>query len=232
MSLLRTAVFILYHLDLPHCVPFTDSALFLLTFLFLLNFSLLPPRFARNMNSDNTSIGGFTLDLGPFSFMEAFDRNFQPFTSDRSGMYAFSNQPRAACTALEVFARAVTSTFDDRGRAKEISANVATTFKNSFAVHFSEMRRRKLGFSAWRSGEDDRLWFDLEDLMEATLRGVDWTVFWSRLTREGATLDAVQDAFYFLDAEGGTKIEELGNYAEWTAWMARYREAKEELAKK
>lgn len=27
-----------------------------------------------NMNSDNTAIGGYTLDLGPFAFMEKYDR--------------------------------------------------------------------------------------------------------------------------------------------------------------
>jgi uncharacterized protein YdiU (UPF0061 family) len=48
-----------------------------------------------NMNSDNTMLGGRTIDFGPFAFMEKFDPEFQPFTSDRSKNFGFCNQMKA-----------------------------------------------------------------------------------------------------------------------------------------
>lgn len=48
-----------------------------------------------NMNSDNTLIGGRTVDYGPYGWMERFDPEYQPFTSDPVGRFNFLNQPEA-----------------------------------------------------------------------------------------------------------------------------------------
>ena len=46
------------------------------------------------LNTDNMSILGETIDYGPFGFLERFDPNFTPNTTDFSGRrYAFRNQP-------------------------------------------------------------------------------------------------------------------------------------------
>ncbi|MEM6732793.1 MAG: protein adenylyltransferase SelO family protein, partial [Myxococcota bacterium] len=44
-----------------------------------------------NFNSDNCAVGGFTLDYGPFGFMEVFDPQFQPWTGGGTH-FAFFNQ--------------------------------------------------------------------------------------------------------------------------------------------
>ena len=48
-----------------------------------------------NMNSDNTLLGGRTLDYGPYGWMERYDPHYQPFTSDPVGNFAFVRQPTA-----------------------------------------------------------------------------------------------------------------------------------------
>lgn len=48
-----------------------------------------------NMNSDNTLVGGATIDYGPYGWMERYDPMYQPFTSDRQGNFAFAQQPTA-----------------------------------------------------------------------------------------------------------------------------------------
>lgn len=46
------------------------------------------------LNTDNMSILGETIDYGPFGFLERFDPNFTPNTTDFSGRrYAYRNQP-------------------------------------------------------------------------------------------------------------------------------------------
>jgi len=59
-----------------------------------------------NFNSDNTAVGGFTLDYGPFGFIDMFDPNYQSWTGG-GRHFAFLNQPTAAmrnfhsfCTSL------------------------------------------------------------------------------------------------------------------------------------
>lgn len=47
------------------------------------------------LNTDNMSILGETIDYGPFGFIERFDPNFTPNTTDFAGRrYAFRNQPQ------------------------------------------------------------------------------------------------------------------------------------------
>lgn len=49
------------------------------------------------LNTDNMSILGETIDYGPFGFIERFDPNFTPNTTDFAGRrYAFRNQPQVA----------------------------------------------------------------------------------------------------------------------------------------
>lgn len=46
------------------------------------------------LNTDNMSILGETIDYGPFGFLERFDPNFTPNTTDFSSRrYSFRNQP-------------------------------------------------------------------------------------------------------------------------------------------
>jgi uncharacterized protein YdiU (UPF0061 family) len=55
-----------------------------------------------NMNSDNTLLGGRTLDYGPYGWMERYDPMYQPFTSDSDGKFAFIRQPTAMSVNLAV----------------------------------------------------------------------------------------------------------------------------------
>lgn len=48
-----------------------------------------------NMNSDNCLLSGSGLDYGPFGWMEGYNRDYQPFTTDVSGDFRFCNQANA-----------------------------------------------------------------------------------------------------------------------------------------
>ncbi len=49
------------------------------------------------MNTDNMSILGLTIDYGPFGFLDNFDPDFTPNTTDAGERrYRFANQPRVA----------------------------------------------------------------------------------------------------------------------------------------
>ncbi len=56
------------------------------------------------MNTDNMSIAGFTIDYGPFAFMDYFQADCICNHTDHEGRYSFSNQPYVARWNLEVLA--------------------------------------------------------------------------------------------------------------------------------
>ena len=50
-----------------------------------------------NLNSDNSALGGVTLDYGPFAFMERFNLLYNPWVG--GGLpYSFAKQPQALAT--------------------------------------------------------------------------------------------------------------------------------------
>jgi len=50
------------------------------------------------LNTDNISLFGVTIDYGPFGFVEAYNPDFIPNSSDSEGRYAYSQQPRVSST--------------------------------------------------------------------------------------------------------------------------------------
>jgi len=60
------------------------------------------------MNTDNMSLLGLTIDYGPYGWLEDFDPNWTPNTTDRGGRrYRFAHQPGVALWNLVRFAEAL-----------------------------------------------------------------------------------------------------------------------------
>ena len=59
-----------------------------------------------NFNGDNCAAGGFTLDYGPFGFIDMFDPKYQPWTG--GGVhFSFLNQPQAAERNFMMFCKSL-----------------------------------------------------------------------------------------------------------------------------
>lgn len=66
------------------------------------------------MNTDNMSILGLTIDYGPFSFLDDYDINFTPNTTDLPGRrYAFGKQASIGYWNLGCLASALAPLFPD-----------------------------------------------------------------------------------------------------------------------
>jgi len=59
-----------------------------------------------NFNSDNCAAGGFTLDYGPYGFMDIFNPNYQSWTGG-GNHYSFFNQQVAAQSNFKMFCTAL-----------------------------------------------------------------------------------------------------------------------------
>ncbi|MGB7785172.1 MAG: YdiU family protein, partial [Salinimicrobium sp.] len=94
------------------------------------------------MNTDNMSILGKTIDYGPFSFVDNYDLNFTPNTTDLPGRrYAFGNQASVAFWNLGKLANAISPLFEDIEPLEE----ALNSYENIFWNYYYGMMGKKLG---------------------------------------------------------------------------------------
>ena len=157
------------------------------------------------MNTDNMSVLGLTLDYGPFGFLDDYHAGFVCNHSDYAGRYAFDQQPAVGLWNVSRLAQALVGLITVEEATEALDA-----YQPTFATHYGELMRAKLGLTT--DGEEDAdLILSLLGLLEAN--GVDYTNFFRRLgnfqTDAGARHEHLRDMF--IDP------------AAFDAWAARYR---------
>lgn len=113
------------------------------------------------MNTDNMAILGLTIDYGPYSFLDDYDPNFTPNTTDLPGRrYAFGNQPSVAYWNLGKLGSALLPLFED---SEELEAALKI-YEDVFWKKYYEMMAWKLGLDKI-SVEDQKMLADLEKVL-------------------------------------------------------------------
>ena len=97
------------------------------------------------MNTDNSHVGGITIDYGPCAFMD----NFLPtkvFSSiDRQGRYGYSNQPNIAAWNMAQLATALLPLADDQNAAFIRYTEIVQSFADIFETEYAKVFSAKLG---------------------------------------------------------------------------------------
>jgi serine/tyrosine/threonine adenylyltransferase len=94
------------------------------------------------MNTDNMSILGLTIDYGPYGWLDDYDPNWTPNTTDAHGRrYRYGQQPNVALWNLGRFASALVPLI---GETRELQA-VLEREAGRLDAELREMQRRKLG---------------------------------------------------------------------------------------
>jgi uncharacterized protein YdiU (UPF0061 family) len=97
-----------------------------------------------NFNSDNCAAGGFTLDYGPFGFIEMFDPKYQSWTG--GGMhFSFFNQPKAAEKNFKSFCSALKPLLNLKPEALEKLEKIENNFAKVMESKMEDMWAKKLG---------------------------------------------------------------------------------------
>jgi uncharacterized protein YdiU (UPF0061 family) len=170
-----------------------------------------------NFNSDNCAAGGFTLDYGPFGFMELFDPGFQPWTGGGEH-FCFFNQPLAAEANFHMFWTALRPLLEGNTEALARLDQIREGFAEAMQQQLEAMWARKLGLSRY----DADLVNELLQLL--VLSRADYTIVFRRLSaiaadpaaEIAAQLSALKESFY------QTSSEELDG--QWTRWLGRWRD--------
>lgn len=164
------------------------------------------------MNTDNMSILGLTIDYGPYGWIDDFDLDWTPNTTDAGGKrYRFGHQPHVAHWNLGRLANALAPAF--------ASHDALYAGLDRFVAAFNAADRdsiaAKLGLA--ECADDD---VEVMQALYALLQEgeVDMTIFFRGLARVDLavpTLEPLEDAFY--DEGKRNAVEPRFN-----AWLARY----------
>ncbi len=150
------------------------------------------------MNTDNFSVLGFTLDYGPFGFLEDTRLDHVCNHTDHEGRYAYHRQPDVGVWNLERFL----ACFRDLVPVERL-AGMLDAYFHDFHAETGRKIRLRLGLVTEREG-DSALFLDLLRLLHT--ERVDYTRFFRSLARE---------AFFEDPLFRGEGLQ---------GWLGRYRE--------
>jgi len=162
-----------------------------------------------NFNSDNCAAGGFTLDYGPFGFCELFDPRFQPWTGGGEH-FSFFNQPLAAEANYGMFWAALRRLLEGKTAALAKLDQIRDGFAETMNRALEAMWTSKLGLGSY----DAALVNELLELMVRS--GVDYTIFFRRLSTIPEQLATLKESFYLPSSE---PLD-----AQWEQWLQRWRQ--------
>jgi serine/tyrosine/threonine adenylyltransferase len=164
------------------------------------------------MNTDNMSILGLTIDYGPYGWIDNFDPDWTPNTTDLPGRrYRFGQQPQIAQWNLSCLAGALAPLFADTAPLED----GLNQFAAAYTAKARAMTAQKLGLSRLRD-EDTPLVGELYGLLVRA--EVDMTLWFRALADVDAaapSLAPLEEAFYerALRIQHGPALE---------AWLGRW----------
>ncbi len=130
------------------------------------------------MNTDNMSVLGLTIDYGPYGWLEDYNPNWTPNTTDAATKrYCFGDQPGIALWNLHQLANAVFPLINNAEPLQE----ALELYGESFQKGWQQMMAEKLGLNAPVPGADDALFKEL--LVILSLVETDMTLFFRNLSR-------------------------------------------------
>lgn len=141
------------------------------------------------MNTDNMSILGLTIDYGPYGWLENFDLNWTPNTTDAGERrYRYGNQPSIAYWNLAQLANAIYPLIEQLEPLKQTIG----IYKETFEQGWQKMMADKLGLKSFNPASDGELCTELFVLLQET--ETDMTIFYRRLAQLPMVTDTADEA--------------------------------------
>jgi len=160
------------------------------------------------MNTDNMSIHGLTIDYGPYGWLEGFDPDWTPNTTDSSTRrYRYGHQAQIGAWNISRLLDAISPIMDNPALLNE----VLESYYDSFREYSIKMWTDKLGL--WKFEQSDtELITNLTSNLQQT--ETDMTIFFRILSSiDGPDINKLRPAFY---DEGQIQSNE------WNTWLTRW----------
>lgn len=163
-----------------------------------------------NFNGDNCAAGGYTLDYGPFGFMDMFDPKYQPWTG--GGVhFSFLNQHKAAERNFKMFTKALEPLLESYKNELQELEEISNDFAKVIQAKIIQMWSSKLGLQKF----DVTLFNELLMLMIET--SVDYTIFFRELSHIPEDISPLTKSFY------GDSIYDEKIIEKWSLWFAKWK---------
>ena len=170
------------------------------------------------MNTDNMSILGLTIDYGPYGWLEPYDTNWTPNTTDRTNKrYRYGNQPSVVLWNLFQLANALYPLVEETAPFEKI----LDSYKKNFSNQYVQLMRNKLGFAK----DENQDIVVIESLLENLEKSeTDYIIFFRQLStissQDDSTtaLSKVQASFY-AENEIVDQVK-----TDWLGWFEKYLE--------
>ncbi len=165
------------------------------------------------MNTDNLSILGLTIDYGPYGWLEDYDPNWTPNTTDAGQKrYRFGNQAAIGVWNLMQLGNALYPLIEDAKPLEEILNSYQTNYQSKHVRMMSD----KLGL---KTESDADFIADLEKLMYKS--EMDLTLFFRNLSK----FDENKPNEFWTLLEESSYSETLENFKdEWNNFLETYAE--------
>ncbi|XP_054673256.1 protein adenylyltransferase SelO-like isoform X3 [Grus americana] len=163
-------------------------------------------------NTDNFSLLSITIDYGPFGFMDSYDPNFVPNTSDDEGRYKIGNQANVGLFNLSKLLQALKPLLDPR--QKQLASQILEGYGECYYMRFTELFKTKLGLLG-ENEDDNYLIAFLLKLMEDTK--ADFTMTFRQLSE--ITADQLKELHI---PEEFWALQDLGKHKLFSKWIAMY----------
>lgn len=165
------------------------------------------------MNTDNMSVLGLTIDYGPYGWLEDYNPNWTPNTTDaQHKRYRFANQPEIALWNLVQLGNALFPLINDM----EAMQRILDGFEEEYHLKYNQMMLAKLGLHTFNN-ESIKLINHLILLLEKS--EMDMTLFFRNLSA-------------FNGNNTGEFIEKLPSFSysinflnfenDWKQWLSMY----------
>ncbi|XP_074903255.1 protein nucleotidyltransferase YdiU-like isoform X2 [Buteo buteo] len=163
-------------------------------------------------NTDNFSLLSITIDYGPFGFMESYDPNFVPNTSDDERRYKIGNQANVGLFNLSKLLQALKPLLDPR--QKKLASQILEGYGERYYIRFTELFKTKLGLLG-ENEDDNYLIAFLLKLMEDTK--ADFTMTFRQLSE--ITEDQLKELHI---PEEFWALQDLGKHKLFSEWVTMY----------
>lgn len=165
------------------------------------------------MNTDNMSILGLTIDYGPYGWLEDFDYEWTPNTTDAEHRrYRYGNQPYIGMWNLYKLANALYALVEEAEPLQAILEEYEQLYLQAYRI----MVKQKLGLNP------DENYVSLISELEQTLQvtEIDYTIFFRNLSKVSSkdsyekAFTKIKSAFYITNTEEALE--------KWHHWFTNY----------
>ena len=169
------------------------------------------------MNTDNFSILGLTIDYGPYGYLDEYDPDYTPNTTDEQGRrYTYENQPLVANWNICQFVQSLVPLTS----VPEMQ-EVVDKFWEHYTKEYDMIFAAKLGLPEFADEHDKDLLKEFLGLMKE--HKCDWTNTWRALldVDRQCTAELIMEKVWKPKVFVGMPMDKI-NVENWNVWTERY----------